>query len=108
MMPSPKNPSFATRCRSCLSWLTNVEEVGIQHDFDADGGRHHDAVPQSKAKEFCLVGDTHGGGSRRDCEVLHTDHLANHTAGGVGSSHERWFKSQPARGHHLQVAEERV
>ena len=33
-----------------------MEEIGIQHDLEADGGRHHDAVPQSKAKEFRIWG----------------------------------------------------
>ncbi len=88
--------------------LTNVEDVGIQHHFDADGGGHHDAVPQSEAKKLGLVGDGHRSGGRRDRDVLHTDHLAHHTAGGVGRSHKGRFKSQPAGSHHLQVAEESV
>ena len=91
-----------------MKFLTNVEEIGIQHDFDADGCRHHDAVPQSKAKELGLIRDGHCGGSGRNRDVLHADHLAHHTAGRVGGCHERGLKPQTAGGDHLQVAEERV
>ena len=85
-----------------------MEEVGIQHDFYADGCRHDDAMPQSKTKELGLVGDRHRSSRRRDRDVLHADHLAHDAAGGVGRRHERGLKAQPAGGHHLQVAEERV
>ena len=107
MMPSPKNPSFATRFAPD-EVVTNVEDVGIQHDLEADGGGHHDAVPQSKAKEFCLIGDGHGSGCRRDRDVLHADHLAHYTAGGVGGCHKGRLKSETAGRHHLQIAEERI
>jgi hypothetical protein len=85
-----------------------MEEIGIQHDFYADGCRHYDAMSQSKTKELCLVGDRHRGSRGRDGDVLHADHLAHDTTGGVGRRHERGLKAQAAGSHDLQVAEERI
>lgn len=78
-----------------------MEEIGIQHDFEADGGGHHDAVPQSKTKEFCLVGDGHGGGGSGDRDVLHADHFTHHATNGVGGGHQRGLKPQVTGSHHL-------
>ena len=64
-------------------------------------------MPEDGAEQFALL-PPFSGGRRGDDDRLSVDHLAHHSAGGIGRGHEDGIETQFLRGDLLQVAEEDV
>src|ERR1700676_3236626 len=83
------------------------EDVGVEHDDDADDGGQGYRVPEDEAEDGAFLADLVGGGGG-DADGLGVDHLAHDAAGAVGGAHEDGAEVELLGGDFLQAAEENV
>ena len=89
------------------TWDELGEDVGVEHDDDADDGGQGYRVPEDEAEDGAFLADLVGGG-RGDADGLGVDHFAHDAAGAVGGAHEDGAEVELLRGDFLQAAEENV
>ena len=65
-------------------------------------------MPQRKAEQLRLVLRLHLGGGRRNGYTLQADHLSHDAAARICGGHQDRIQSQPVRGDHLEIPEERI
>src|SRR6202049_647546 len=83
------------------------EDVGVEHDDDADDGGQGYRVPEDEAEDGAFVADLVGGGGG-DADGLRVNHLAHDPTGAVGGAHENRAEVELLGGDFLQAAEENV
>src|SRR5579863_8246884 len=83
------------------------EDVGVEHDDDADDGGEGDGVPENETEDGAFVADLIGGGGG-DADGLCIDHFAHDAAGAVGGTHENGAEVELLGCDFLQAAEESV
>jgi len=83
------------------------EDIGLEHDQNADQACEGDRVLEHETQDRALMSEPVGG-SRCNDDRLCIDHLAHDAAGGVGGRHQDWRQTQLLRGDLLQVAEQDV
>ena len=83
------------------------EDVGVEHDDDADDGAEGDGVPEDEAEDDAFVADLFGGGGG-DGDGLGVDHFAHDAAGAICGAHQDGIDAELLRGDPLQATEERV
>src|SRR5215472_17052647 len=83
------------------------QQVGINHDDDADDSRKHDGMPENEAEDRAFVANLigrRGGNANR----LRIEHLAHDATGAVGAGHENGAEMELLRGDLLQTTEEGI
>src|SRR5215472_13129541 len=83
------------------------QQVGINHDDDADDSGKRDGVPENEAEDRAFVANLigrRGGNANR----LRIDHLAHDATGAVGAGHENGAEMELLRGDLLQTTEEGI
>jgi len=83
------------------------EDVGVEHDDDADDRGQGDGVPEDEAEDGAFLADLVGGGGG-DADGLGVDHFAHDAAGAVGGTHQDGAEVELLGGDFLQAAEEDV